>query len=38
MTDSTNITRLIKAIKPDEIYDLAAMSHVGVSFEIPILP
>ena len=35
MTDSTNITRLIKAIKPDEIYNLAAMSHVGVSFETP---
>ena len=35
MTDSTNITRLIKEIKPDEIYNLAAMSHVAVSFEIP---
>ena len=35
MTDSTNIVRLIKQIKPDEIYNLAAMSHVGVSFEIP---
>ena len=35
MTDSTNITRLIKQIKPDEIYNLAAMSHVAVSFEIP---
>ena len=35
MTDSTNITRLIKEIKPDEIYNLAAMSHVAVSFETP---
>ncbi|MBA6156283.1 GDP-mannose 4,6-dehydratase [Tenacibaculum sp. S7007] len=35
MTDSTNITRLIKEILPDEIYNLAAMSHVHVSFETP---
>tara|TARA_B100001758_G_C18372590_1_gene592303 strand:+ start:124 stop:1236 length:1113 start_codon:yes stop_codon:yes gene_type:complete len=35
MTDSTSLTRLIKEIKPDEIYNLAAMSHVAVSFEIP---
>ena len=35
MTDSTNITRLIKEIQPDEIYNLAAMSHVAVSFEVP---
>ncbi|WP_139956365.1 GDP-mannose 4,6-dehydratase [Flavicella sediminum] len=35
MTDSTNITRLIQQIKPDEIYNLAAMSHVHVSFETP---
>jgi len=35
MTDSTNLIRLIKEIKPDEIYNLAAMSHVKVSFEIP---
>jgi GDPmannose 4,6-dehydratase len=35
MTDSTNITRLIKEIEPDEIYNLAAMSHVAVSFEAP---
>ena len=35
MTDSTNITRLIKEINPDEIYNLAAMSHVAVSFETP---
>ena len=35
MTDSTNLTRLIQKIKPDEIYNLAAMSHVHVSFEMP---
>ena len=35
MTDSMNITRLIKEIQPDEIYNLAAMSHVAVSFETP---
>jgi len=35
MTDSINITRLIKEIQPDEIYNLAAMSHVAVSFEVP---
>jgi GDPmannose 4,6-dehydratase len=35
MTDSTNLTRLIKEIKPDEIYNLAAMSHVRVSFDMP---
>ena len=35
MTDSTNIIRLIKEIQPDEIYNLAAMSHVAVSFETP---
>lgn len=35
MTDSTNLIRLIKEIKPDEIYNLAAMSHVKVSFEVP---
>ena len=35
MTDSTNLTRLIKEINPDEIYNLAAMSHVKVSFELP---
>lgn len=35
MTDSTNLIRLIQEIQPDEIYNLAAMSHVGVSFEIP---
>ena len=35
MTDGTNLIRLIKEIQPDEIYNLAAMSHVRVSFEIP---
>ena len=35
MTDSSNLIRLIKEIQPDEIYNLAAMSHVHVSFEIP---
>jgi GDPmannose 4,6-dehydratase len=35
MTDSTNLIRLIKDINPDEIYNLAAMSHVKVSFDIP---
>jgi GDPmannose 4,6-dehydratase len=35
MTDSTNLIRLIQEIKPDEIYNLAAMSHVAVSFEVP---
>ena len=35
MTDSTNLIRLIQEIRPDEIYNLAAMSHVAVSFELP---
>lgn len=35
LTDSTNIIRLIQEIKPDEIYNLGAMSHVRVSFEMP---
>jgi len=35
MTDSTNLVRLIQEIKPDEIYNLAAMSHVRVSFDVP---
>jgi len=35
MTDSSNIIRLIQKIQPDEIYNLAAMSHVAVSFESP---
>ncbi len=35
MTDSLNVTKLINDIKPDEIYNLAAMSHVHVSFDTP---
>jgi GDPmannose 4,6-dehydratase len=35
LTDSTNLVRLIQEIQPDEIYNLGAMSHVRVSFEIP---
>lgn len=35
ITDSLNITNLIQKIKPDEIYNLSAQSHVQVSFEIP---
>jgi GDPmannose 4,6-dehydratase len=35
MTDSTNLIRLIQEIQPDEIYNLAAMSHVHVSFDTP---
>jgi len=35
MTDSTNLIRIIQEIQPDEIYNLAAMSHVKVSFETP---
>ena len=35
LTDSTNLIRIIQEIQPDEIYNLAAMSHVMVSFETP---
>ncbi|MEO0558678.1 MAG: GDP-mannose 4,6-dehydratase [Bacteroidota bacterium] len=35
MTDSTNLIRIVQEIQPDEIYNLAAMSHVAVSFESP---
>lgn len=35
LTDSTNLIRIIQEIRPDEIYNLAAMSHVQVSFEMP---
>ncbi|WP_104697442.1 MULTISPECIES: GDP-mannose 4,6-dehydratase [unclassified Helicobacter] len=35
MTDSMNLTRIIQETRPDEIYNLAAMSHVAVSFETP---
>lgn len=36
VTDSTNLIRLIQEIQPDEIYNLAAQSHVRVSFELPL--
>ena len=35
LTDSTNLIRIIQEVKPDEIYNLAAMSHVHVSFQTP---
>lgn len=35
MTDSMNLTRIIQEVQPDEIYNLAAMSHVAVSFDTP---
>ncbi len=35
MTDSTNLIRIIQEVQPDEIYNLAAMSHVAVSFDTP---
>ncbi len=35
LTDSTNLIRIIQEVQPDEIYNLAAMSHVAVSFETP---
>lgn len=35
MTDSSVLNRIISSVKPDEIYNLAAQSHVGVSFESP---
>ncbi len=35
LTDSTNLIRIIQEIQPDEIYNLAAMSHVAVSFDTP---
>jgi GDPmannose 4,6-dehydratase len=35
LTDSTNLIRIIQEVQPDEIYNLAAMSHVKVSFETP---
>lgn len=35
MTDSMNLTRIIQEVQPDEIYNLAAMSHVHVSFDTP---
>jgi GDPmannose 4,6-dehydratase len=35
ITDSTSVSKIIKSIRPDEIYNLAAQSHVAVSFEVP---
>ncbi|CAL1520759.1 GDP-mannose 4,6-dehydratase [Chitinophaga sp. MM2321] len=35
LTDSTNLIRIIQEVQPDEIYNLGAMSHVQVSFEVP---
>ena len=35
MTDSMNLTRIVQEVRPDEIYNLAAMSHVKVSFDTP---
>jgi GDPmannose 4,6-dehydratase len=35
MTDSSNLIRIVQAVQPDEIYNLAAQSHVQVSFETP---
>jgi GDPmannose 4,6-dehydratase len=35
MTDSTNLIRILKQVQPDEVYNLAAQSHVAVSFESP---
>ncbi|MFC2061365.1 GDP-mannose 4,6-dehydratase [Elusimicrobiota bacterium] len=35
MVDASNLSRLIEKIEPDEIYNLAAQSHVGVSFDLP---
>jgi GDPmannose 4,6-dehydratase len=35
LTDSSNLTRLIKDVQPDEVYNLGAQSHVAVSFECP---
>jgi len=35
LTDASNLIRIVKQVQPDEIYNLAAQSHVGVSFETP---
>ena len=35
MTDSSNLNRILEKVKPDEIYNLSAQSHVKVSFEVP---
>lgn len=35
LTDSSNLTRILKEIEPDEVYNLGAQSHVAVSFDVP---
>ncbi|RZK14326.1 MAG: NAD-dependent epimerase/dehydratase family protein, partial [Pedobacter sp.] len=35
LSDSTNLIRIVQEVKPDEIYNLGAMSHVKVSFDTP---
>ena len=35
LLDPNSLTKIIKKIKPDEIYNFAAQSHVGVSFKLP---
>ncbi|MDX1563196.1 MAG: GDP-mannose 4,6-dehydratase, partial [Gammaproteobacteria bacterium] len=35
LTDATNLIRIVQEVQPDEIYNLAAQSHVAVSFETP---
>ncbi|MEO2175123.1 MAG: GDP-mannose 4,6-dehydratase, partial [bacterium] len=35
LTDSSNLTRIIQDVQPDEVYNLGAQSHVAVSFESP---
>ena len=35
LTDSSNLTRILKDVQPDEVYNLGAQSHVAVSFEVP---
>ena len=35
LSDSSNLSRLLEKIKPDEIYNLGAQSHVGISFQVP---
>ena len=37
MTDSSSLVRIIQQVVPDEIYNLAAQSHVGVSFEVDVV-
>jgi GDPmannose 4,6-dehydratase len=35
LTDSSNLTRILQQVQPDEVYNLGAQSHVAVSFEAP---